>query len=141
MFMNKLDLFISRQVPVLLVNTRLILFLIGISIMEKSKIDRLFLMGPIKLRWLSDVYKASPTGSALAVALLIVIKSDLESSLSNLTVSSALYNEFGMERGSFQRGLAALKKAGLVSYTPISGQSHKISITSTFRHVSPQRRS
>lgn len=102
--------------------------------MKDSKTDRLFLKGPIKFGWLSKAYLAAPNGAALAVANLLMIKLGIQLGEQPVSIASRMYKEFGMERGAYQRGLKALKAAGLVSYESIKGRAHQITIATGFQH-------
>jgi len=103
--------------------------------MEEYKTDHLFLKGPLKFDWLSRAYRSGPNSGALAVAELIIIKLDIQKGEQPVFIPSRMYRKFGLERGAFQRALRALKSAHLISFTPINGRSHRITVLPGYRHT------
>jgi len=116
-------------------HTRTILYLIGESIMKKHKTEHLFLKGPLKFDWLSKAYKSGPNSGALAVSHLLVMALDMQGGQQPVSVSSRTYKSFGMERGTFQKALQNLKEAGLITYTPENGKSHRVTVLQGYKHV------
>jgi hypothetical protein len=92
----------------------------------RHKPGQKFLKGPIPLPWLSVAARAA--GKTLHVALALWFYAGLRTTTQVNFPKGWLELEFGMDRHTAYRGLAALEKAGLVSVARHRGRASLVTL-------------
>ena len=94
----------------------------------EARKSELFLKGPIPLTWLSVA--ASLPGKALNVALALRWVADMSNG-SDVHVTKAALQHFGLSSDAYRDGLRRIEAAGLVAVSRKAGQRARVRILST----------